>query len=74
MSAGITSGRASRWSLVANSYVLLSAVLLLSGIWFLLQGGLRGAVLISAEKRWGVDLLKQRLVEMLDREAVAEHA
>jgi GTP-binding protein HflX len=29
------------------------------------------AVLISAEKRWGLDLLKQRLVAALDRQAVA---
>ncbi len=39
-----------------------------------LTANIPGAVLISAEKRWGVDLLKQRLIEMLDREAVAEHA
>ena len=29
------------------------------------------AVLISAEKRWGIDLLKARLIESLDRQAVA---
>ena len=32
------------------------------------------AVLISAEKRWGIDLLKQRIVETLDRAAVAAGA
>ena len=29
------------------------------------------AVLISAEQRWGIDLLKARLIESLDRQAVA---
>ena len=32
------------------------------------------AVLISAEKRWGIDLLKQRIVETLDRAAVVAGA
>ena len=32
------------------------------------------AVLISAEKRWGIDLLKQRIVETLDRAAVVAEA
>ncbi len=32
-----------------------------------------GAVLLSAEKRWGIDLLKQRLVEVLERAPVAAH-
>jgi|CXWL01.1.fsa_nt_gi GTP-binding protein HflX len=30
------------------------------------------AVLVSAEKRWGLDLLRQRIVEALDRAAVGE--
>ncbi|MDP9238292.1 MAG: GTPase HflX [Chloroflexota bacterium] len=29
------------------------------------------AILISAEKRWGIDLLKQRLIETLDRAPIA---
>jgi hypothetical protein len=27
-------------------------------------------VLISAEKRWNIDLLRERIVQVLDREAV----
>ena len=33
-----------------------------------LTANVPGAVLISAEKRWGIDLLKQRLIEVLDGE------
>jgi GTP-binding protein HflX len=36
-----------------------------------LTANIPDAVLISAEKRWGIDLLKQRLIESLDRQAVA---
>ena len=36
-----------------------------------LAANIPGAVLISAEKRWGIDLLKQRLIEALDRQPAA---
>ncbi len=36
-----------------------------------LTANIPGAVLISAEKRWGIDTLKQRLIETLDRQPVA---
>jgi GTP-binding protein HflX len=36
-----------------------------------LTANIPGGVLISAEKRWGIDLLKQRLVGTLDREPAA---
>jgi GTP-binding protein HflX len=36
-----------------------------------LTSNIPDAVLISAEKRWSIDLLKQRLIETLDRQAVA---
>lgn len=36
-----------------------------------LGANIPGAVLISAEKRWGLDLLRQRLVEVIDRAKVA---
>jgi GTP-binding protein HflX len=39
-----------------------------------LTANIPGAVLISAEKRWGIDLLKQRMVEALDRELAAQPA
>jgi GTP-binding protein HflX len=35
-----------------------------------LAANVPGAVLISAEKRWGIDLLKQRLIEVLAAESV----
>ena len=36
-----------------------------------LAANIPGAVLVSAEKRWGLDLLRQRLVEVIDRAKVA---
>ncbi len=36
-----------------------------------LAANIPGAVLISAEQRWGIDRLKQRLIESLDHESVA---
>jgi len=39
-----------------------------------LTANIPGAVLISAEKRWGIDVLKQRLIETLDRQPIAATA
>jgi GTP-binding protein HflX len=36
-----------------------------------LAANIPGAVLVSAEKRWGLDLLRQRIVSVLDRAPVA---
>ena len=37
-----------------------------------LTANIPGAVLISAEKRWNIELLKQRLIEQLDHHAAAQ--
>ncbi len=34
-----------------------------------LTANIPGAVLISSEKRWGIDLLKQRLIDVLEAES-----
>jgi GTP-binding protein HflX len=39
-----------------------------------LPANIPGAMLISAEKRWGIDLLKQRVVEQLDRDVAVARA
>jgi GTP-binding protein HflX len=39
-----------------------------------LTANIPGAVLISAEKRWGIDLLKRRLIEALDHQPASVHA
>lgn len=39
-----------------------------------LTANIPGAVLISAEKRWGIDVLKQRLIEAFDLQPVAATA